>query len=513
MNLPVILDVALGLIFIYLILSLLASEIQELIATVLQWRAQHLRKSIEIFLGGGVQNSEDAKVIDLANRIYSNPLISSLNQEAKGFLATLPRKCTWAIASLSRSFKKEKPGIQAKDTIFGNQKHSAPSYIPASAFAMTLMDSLQLPMLLQTLTDSRLEKFKSQRLGEIEKILLKLQEQVNYDDNFAIFFNYAYQSFAEMQADFEQIIYNFKQNKANLHTSLNRMAESIDRYIANFEAEMPNNELAVKALKHLQFLRRNMFDDIQKTISTGGLQPNISEVVQIINKGSSVYEEIKTALQDDSEAFQNLEKVMGNLPPSIVEKINLFAKTARTRIQKTESGVNLLRLEIESSFNNSMERASGVYKRNAKGVAILIGCLIATSANADTFHIVSRLSKDSALRETIVNNAGEIIRQNPDFANLEALKNQTDGILTNISLPIGWNNVNLEQQIAWTPQKQQSFPIFKALSVFMGWIISGIAIAMGAPFWFDLLNKIVNVRNSGKIPSSSRNSSDDRAVG
>jgi hypothetical protein len=36
MNLPFILDVALGLIFIYLILSLLASEIQELLTTVLQ---------------------------------------------------------------------------------------------------------------------------------------------------------------------------------------------------------------------------------------------------------------------------------------------------------------------------------------------------------------------------------------------------------------------------------------------------------------------------------------------
>ena len=61
MRLPVILDIALGLIFIYLILSLLASEIQELIATILQWRAAHLKKSIEIFLAGDVKNSENIK--------------------------------------------------------------------------------------------------------------------------------------------------------------------------------------------------------------------------------------------------------------------------------------------------------------------------------------------------------------------------------------------------------------------------------------------------------------------
>jgi hypothetical protein len=41
MYLPYILDVTMGLIFIYLVLSLLASEIQELMATVLKWRAVH----------------------------------------------------------------------------------------------------------------------------------------------------------------------------------------------------------------------------------------------------------------------------------------------------------------------------------------------------------------------------------------------------------------------------------------------------------------------------------------
>jgi hypothetical protein len=41
MSFPVIVDIAIGLAFIYLLLSLLASEIQELIATILQWRAKH----------------------------------------------------------------------------------------------------------------------------------------------------------------------------------------------------------------------------------------------------------------------------------------------------------------------------------------------------------------------------------------------------------------------------------------------------------------------------------------
>lgn len=40
------------------------------------------------------------------------------------------------------------------------------------------------------------------------------------------------------------------------------------------------------------------------------------------------------------------------------------------------------------------------------------------------------------------------------------------------------------------------------LKLLIGWIVSGLAISMGAPFWFDLLGKIMNVRNSGSKPPS-----------
>ncbi|PMB27750.1 hypothetical protein CEN45_00525, partial [Fischerella thermalis CCMEE 5198] len=181
MNLPFILDVAIGLIFIYLILSLLASEIQELIATVFQWRAEHLKKSIEILLAGDVESAEEAHVIQLANRIYDNPLVKNINQEAKGLFVTIPRKITWAIGSLYRMVKKPRPGTDKSTSIFGEKKHSGPSYIPADIFATTLVETLQIPALVQKLTESRLKKFKEQRLAEIEEIIIKLQEQTSGD--------------------------------------------------------------------------------------------------------------------------------------------------------------------------------------------------------------------------------------------------------------------------------------------------------------------------------------------
>ncbi|MFB2769349.1 hypothetical protein ACE1AT_08665 [Pelatocladus sp. BLCC-F211] len=514
MNLPFILDVAIGLIFIYLILSLLASEIQELIATVFQWRAEHLKKSIEILLSGNTESAEEAHVIQLANEIYNNPLVKNINQEAKGLFVTIPRKLTWAIGSLYRRLKKPRPGTDKSTSIFGDEKHTGPSYIPADVFATTLVETLQIPALVQKLTELRLKKFKEDRLAEIQEIIIKLQEQASDDYRFTDFFSNIYKEFSELSAEFEKICWNFHQKKASLKTSLNRMGESFDRYIESFQAEMPEDELSHKYLRRLKFFKKDIFDDIEQAVLLGGLQPNINEVVQTIDKNSEIYKEIKAAIQDqDSEAYKGIQQafqtIETNLPTSVVENLSVLAKRAQARVKTTEEGMNALRLEIENTFNSSMERASGVYKRNAKGAAIIIGLAIAITANADAIHMVRRLSKDSALRDTITNSAGEFARRK-DTVNLEQIREEADEALTNISLPIGWSDANLQQQIKWTRQSKQTFPYFKILALIPGWILSGIAIAMGAPFWFDLLSKIVNVRNAGGRPhSETRNVADN----
>ena len=524
MNLPVIFDLALGLVFTYLILSLLASEIQELIATVLQWRAEHLKKSVEIFLAGDVLDSEDENVIELANNIYSHPLVKNINQEAKGFLVTLPRRLTWGIGSLYRSVKTARPGGDQEETIFGDRKRSGPSYIPSEIFATTLMETLQLPTLVQTLTESRLEKFKNAQLAKIEQVLVELQQQANEDEASAPFINTMFQQYAEIQADFEQISWNFQNQKADLKTSVTRLAESLDRYIEVFQTEMPKQDVFDKALRKVNFIKKDIFADIEQAILSGGLRPNLNEVVESVRRDSAIYNEIQEAVKDKESAthqgVRNLAEsidLIEKLPKSVVENLTVLGKRAQSRIQTTEEGIHTLQKEIERTFDSSMERASGVYKRNAKGVAIMLGLSLAIIANADAFHMISRLSKDSALRETITNNAGEILVKNqnnqaianpnsqgePDNnATLDVIREQADKALDNVALPIGWSDVNLKQQIAWIPNQNQSFPFLKILTMIPGWIFSGIAISMGAPFWFDLLGKFVNVRNAGRRPAS-----------
>jgi len=530
MNLPFILDVVLGLIFIYLILSLLASEIQELITTVLQWRAEHLRRSVEIFLAGDAQNSEKPEVIQLVNRIYGNPLIQSINQEAKGLLATLPRRVTWVFASFFSLLRKSNSRLR-KETVFGDQKRSAPSYIGGENFANTFMDTLQLPTLVKKITEIRLEKFNKEHLGEIIQILITLDSSIN---NQELSSNIA-RDYKQLELEYNRIINEFKKDKYDIYMSINRMRDSLDKYIYRFESNMENHEdILDKPLRELKFLRKDIFEDPEKAIVLGGLKPNINEIVKSIKKGSDIHDEVIANLQDkDSETYKKVKELIDILPDSVVNGIETMAKRAQMRAKTTEEGITILRKEIENSFDSSMERASGVYKRNAKGVAILIGITLAIATNTDSFHIVDRLSKDSLLREIIIKKAVEVESSN-------ALgMNQLDpnDILKDVELPIGWTIPNLTQQICgndvsaenaifcvrvkdeqsnvstkpidWKNIRISDLPIFRVLMMIGGWFISGIAIAMGAPFWFDLLSKVMNVRNAGKKGKQSSKNQDE----
>ncbi|MBD2294012.1 hypothetical protein H6G06_11045 [Anabaena sphaerica FACHB-251] len=508
MRLPVILDIALGLIFIYLILSLLASEIQELIATVMQWRAIHLKQSIEIFLSGNLDEKEKPEVIKLVNNIYANPLIKSINQEAKGFFSTLPRKLTWMTADITRPLRKAMAKSPQDEKTFPDE-HSAPSYISADIFATSLIEELKLPKIIHSLTEVRLEKFKNQRLQEVERILTRSLRQIKSTDLSNQISKDIKEDFKNLNFEYTQIVADFKDNKLDIETSITRMKDSLDKYIDNFQANIEDeNKIFLETWQRLRAFHKHTFPGVEEAIIIGGLKPNLNEIVQLMNTSNAVYDGIETAIQDkDSETYKTIIELIDSLPPVMKKNIATLAKRAQYRAKSTEEGIKILQREIEDSFDSSMQRAGGVYKRNAKGVAILIGIALAFAANADTFHIINRLSTDTVLREAVVYKAVQTIEKQSNSPNLSNI--DTKQILEEINLPIGWTDDNKQEQLGQNPININGVPIV-SLSMIAGWIISGFAIAMGAPFWFDLLSKVMNVRNAGgKSPTSARSRDED----
>ncbi len=489
MNLPFIVDIAIGLIFVYITLSLLASEIQELLTTLLQWRAAHLKQSIQVLLAGGAEDEKVDQVKDLVHQLYDNPYIHSSNQEARGAIAQSFRQFTRVIGTIYRK-------LTGKDNIFGN-KNSGPSYISGQTFAASLLDTVKFPEIVKHLKISRLEKFEVEKLEEIHTVITSLQITDEIKSHLE-------SEYTQLGKKFDQIAEDFRNYKADLSTTIDRMSQQLDTYIENCQVYLPPSEMVAKVfVNKMNALKFN--NDQEKAVLTGGWKPSLTDLVEEIRSNRRVYLELKKISEDkDSDFYQGIESLINSLPPSVLKGLDKIGQSTQAKIENVEEAAKNVEAEVSDWFDKSMERASGVYKRNSKGVAILIGVTIAIGVNADTLFIISRLSKDSVLRSTISQYGTKAITDNPDqgLGDFNQVKNKLDTALKNVDLPIGWDKDNMDNQEEYDQNLNNYNPILAQLRRVLGWLITGFSVSMGAKFWYDLLGKIVDVRNAGKKPET-----------
>jgi hypothetical protein len=128
--------------------------------------------------------------------------------------------------------------------------------------------------------------------------------------------------------------------------------------------------------------------------------------------------------------------------------------------------------------------------------------------NADTLTMATSLSHDASMRNSLVAAAQEYARPNPS-STLPASPNQDAQIaackrdenspecrvernlaqIRQLGLPVGWGSDDTRT----VPRTVGGW----ATKV-LGWLVTAAAISLGAPFWFDLLNKIAVVRSTVK---------------
>jgi hypothetical protein len=185
---------------------------------------------------------------------------------------------------------------------------------------------------------------------------------------------------------------------------------------------------------------------------------------------------IAPASTDGIRTLADLKTGMANLPGPL-------QRTLTTLLEEAQHDVERLKTQIEIWFNNGMDRASGWYKRKTQWIQFFLGLGLVIFLNVDSVHIGRTLfAINSPLRASLVESAKSFVVQ-PGGTN-RPIKDVVEAIST-VSLPIGWSEF----------PKPNQLPI-----ILLGWLITAFAVSLGAPFWFDLLNKFVNVRASGKAP-------------
>jgi hypothetical protein len=161
--------------------------------------------------------------------------------------------------------------------------------------------------------------------------------------------------------------------------------------------------------------------------------------------------------------------------------------------------LDAVRLKVEHWFDDTMARVTGWYKRMAQKIIFVAGLVLCVAVNADTLMIVKELWSDQALRSAMVAQAGQKVQStNPaDYLNQNdrlQLQQVAGEIRDATAPPIGWSRAAKDIRV-WPGTLGD-----QALKV-LGILLSSFAIVMGAPFWFDMLNNVINLRLSGNPPA------------
>ena len=205
--------------------------------------------------------------------------------------------------------------------------------------------------------------------------------------------------------------------------------------------------------------------------------------------------------------------------------------TLMKAIMSQDPDIEQLRKEVDKIFNNAMDRLTGWYKLNAKILSLIVSLLLCASLNIDSITITRNLYNNKDKAEQIASfaaTASKYFEKNDSsqvvftsgIDTLAYIKSEntaltksmagkaisgidTTGkkseqqlvrsynIMANLDLPIGWTKVNLPEN---THNGWKNFGLW--LLKLLGIIITAAAVSLGAPFWFDILNKVSPMKSS-----------------
>lgn len=217
---------------------------------------------------------------------------------------------------------------------------------------------------------------------------------------------------------------------------------------------------------------------------------------------------------DTAIPFTQIDSLLENLPESaikqrlitIVEDVKLNTDNAAIRLEAFQAA-------LDQWFNESMERTSDWYKRRVQLWTFFSGIIFCTVLNVDTLKISQYLWQNPEARAAYVQATTDIVRSTEaDSAVLASLKKrlssgdplqiskakqQLDSLTAQLrtqitqgtTIPLGWETEEIPSDNAlwgyW-------------LRKLAGLIISIGAVSAGAPFWFDMLRNVMNIRSALK---------------
>jgi len=219
--------------------------------------------------------------------------------------------------------------------------------------------------------------------------------------------------------------------------------------------------------------------------------------------------------------IQEVTAAVNRLPP----ELQGLGTTLTVLLHDSAGNMEEFKRVLEQWFDNSMERVSGWYKRQTQWILLAISLCITIWTNADAVGLTNTLWTDPAVRSALVAQAQQYADQQrrenvpaaaqatagpppppalppaeaPELETASANFDKSVDRLHSLALPLGWGNpADPKDKREAVPGWAQVWPTIE--SHVLGWLLTTLAISLGAPFWFDMLNKVISIRSSGKAP-------------
>jgi hypothetical protein len=181
-------------------------------------------------------------------------------------------------------------------------------------------------------------------------------------------------------------------------------------------------------------------------------------------------------------------------------------------VENAEARLRTAMCGIQNWFDAAMDHASGWYKRRVRTHLLIIAGVIVLGTNADSIQVALKLAGEAKLRDQVAAVAATTAPVNSQAnAQLQKLQDAAveqiaaGDIMAGLSaLPVGWQLCSGEVfSYAWIQSCSPGLPWPLAwLEKFVGLLLTALAAALGAPFWFGLLEQLNAIRSAGPRPVS-----------
>jgi hypothetical protein len=359
-----ILDIVIGMVVIYLQLSLVCTAVNELFASKLKSRANELERGISKLLSHP----------QLVDKFYTHPLIQGLRPDG-----------------------------------------SKPSYIPARTFALTILDIVRrhsfdgtVNLATQRVSDLTVDEAARKAALDAATTALTGAQAVRQAADQVLAAGIgdrlagtkAAQDAANEQAKAEAA----QVDAQSRLTAATQAKTDALAYLTQLKAD-------AKTAKDAETAAQAAEKAAKLAPKNQALQEAAKEARRKARDAADVVAPSATSLL--TEARDKVATVQNDVvPPQLKTALLALMDNAGTNLTKAQGN-------LEQWFDDAMDRVSGVYKRKSQRSIVIIAVLVTVFANVDSLQVADTLSHDKALRETLVAAAPELARADADAVERE----------------------------------------------------------------------------------------------